>query len=69
MVQLCWRFLQSTRCSRSGKTSRSVCLMKDAAEYNREMKVSGLRYKEVWRTCPQTGYRYKTVKTLSRGER
>ena len=43
--------------------------MKDAAEYNREMKVSGLRYKEVWRTCPQTGYRYKTVKSLSRGER
>lgn len=43
--------------------------MKDSTQYNQEMKVTGLRYKEVWRTCPRTGFRYKVVKALSRGER
>jgi len=42
--------------------------MKDAAQYNIEMKVKLPRYRVKWVTCKRTGFRYKIVQTLGRGE-
>lgn len=43
--------------------------MKDAQDYNREMKVSLPRYKTVWKKDKRTGYTYQVVKTLGKGEK
>lgn len=37
---------------------------KDSNDYNREMKVVGLRYKTVWVTDKKTGYQYKRIITI-----
>ena len=38
--------------------------MKDAEQYNREMKLSGVRYKTIVKTDKKTGYQYKITRTI-----
>lgn len=43
--------------------------MKDAKQYNREMKLSNIRYRTIYKTDKKTGFRYKVVQTVATSRR